>query len=315
MTETNGILTLTTTSNGEALTVVSRTHSQSSCSADTDFDEEANMQKSPTEKGPSISLTENLFINSVTRSDMHMKRNLFVGFFVSCILLTLIMIKVYNYKGMTILAATKHEPYVEALGLFHQSNKFSTLKHNVNEAAWSPYEFRTLHQHIMDGVHEKLTELNLNLTSEIAIIKDKLKALEEKLDHFEAKTKLEAEAIERGIVIRNLPAVPHEHTFQKVYELFREGLGVSAKVDKAHRRMSPSEDPSLIVVLETVEDQAAVLNARQNLGKSASFHDVKIEPYTSHDARITMENMRTLIRAIGKDGEIVFRNGMLVTST
>ncbi|XP_070551211.1 uncharacterized protein [Ptychodera flava] len=264
------------------------------------------------EKSPTISLTDKAFLNNVTRPNMGIRKKIVLGGFVTCILMSLIMIKAYIYKGKSLLGSTNHASYVDALDLFHRTNTWSSIRQGVSNYV-SSSDFSHLQSKIMDGVNENLNEFRENMSSELSAVKKKIEAVDARLQKLQNEVNLESAASVRGVVLKNFPEIQGENLATRVDRLLREGLGIEVKVDKVQRRTQKyTQTPNIaIVLLENEEDRDKVLNARSKLRQNAEFGDVVVEDYSSRESRQTIENFQTLIKLLGKEEEMILKGGKL----
>ena len=106
-----------------------------------------------------------------------------------------------------------------------------------------------------------------------------------------------------------------ESVKHRVVSLIRDGLHLTdVKVTAAERASGNGggKYPRVITAeVETKEQKEKVLKNKMNLRNTRNYRKVYIEDVLSKEARTNQANMRTLLKELGRDRDLVVRNGKL----
>ena len=156
-----------------------------------------------------------------------------------------------------------------------------------------------------------LKETNVkNLQDEISKVKISYAAA--------AAASVAVDPIEKNICIRNLNFDQREKTdsgvtLDKVNGIIRDGLKMKdVKVTHAVRKETKGRNPGVVIAtIETVEQKIKIIENKKVLRKTTNFANVYIENDKKFEVRAAENNMRILLKEIGKSDKFVFSNGRL----
>ncbi len=144
-------------------------------------------------------------------------------------------------------------------------------------------------------------------------VDSKVQEFEKKVKDFQ-KSYLEAakgkpvDDIATSVVIKNLPFHADEDkdssvTERKVCALLRDGLKVhDVKVKKVERKKARSKYPGVIIAtFDTLEQKDKVMKTKSTLKNSRKYSDIYVEHCTTVQQRMQNNNMRILLKEMGKD--------------
>ena len=183
----------------------------------------------------------------------------------------------------------------------------------------------------IEGVRSKVTEVEKTCMQEIRRVKDNIKDNIKK--EVESATQRKKETFANvaapnvqnraNVVIKNLPERNGEAddtslTKSSVEGLIRDGLRLrDAKVIKAVRKVNKSSRrPGVVIAtLETTQQKEKVMKDKYKLKTNAKYRDVYIENEKSKDDLKADQNLRTIVREMGRHRNYYVVNGQIKRRT
>ena len=183
----------------------------------------------------------------------------------------------------------------------------------------------------IEGVRLKVTEVEKTCMQEIRRVKDNIKDNIKK--EVESATQRKKETFANvaapnvqnnaNVVIKNLPERNGEAddtslTKSSVEGLIRDGLRLrDAKVIKAVRKVNKSSRrPGVVIAtLETTQQKEKVMKDKYKLKTNAKYRDVYIENEKSKDDLKADQNLRTIVREMGRHRDYYVVNGQIKRRT
>lgn len=166
-------------------------------------------------------------------------------------------------------------------------------------------------------IKHEISQVKQEINCSMSVFQEKVNSLEAKVNGFEktyasaAKQSVSVNEDKKlNIVIKGVTTGKNETnnaqcTMNKVNSLIRDGLKLSnVKVIKAERKDSRNNKPGLIIAkLQSMDDKKAVMKAKSKLKGNRSYSEVYIENDIPADVRFQQNNLRTILREIGKSNK------------
>ena len=228
------------------------------------------------------------------------------------------------------LKADMAETIETKLNVFESRIKDAILSVVKEEIKAVRDEFNTRIEGLSNKLEQKLlkvvkTDLDakLNDVKTQVLSDDKFTKLREDVDTATASyasvaSRPATNSIENNICIRNLKVDQAEKndsniTVNKVYSLIRDGLKEkNIKVVKAVRKESRDNKPGVIIAtIESLDQKIKLLKNKKSLRKTNTYQNVYIESDKSFETRVNENNMRTLLKEIGRSDQFMLSNGRL----
>jgi hypothetical protein len=105
-----------------------------------------------------------------------------------------------------------------------------------------------------------------------------------------------------------------ENVKNKVKAVITEGCKVkNVTIEKAVRKPNRGDAPGVIIAtLENVEQKVLVLKNKNKLKESTVHKNVYIQEDVPYEKRILSQNMRTLLKELGKDNVLMVKGNRIV---
>ncbi|VDH94852.1 Hypothetical predicted protein [Mytilus galloprovincialis] len=208
----------------------------------------------------------------------------------------------------TDMSDLKHLVYslTQSMNTMHISltERIDTLEKNMS---------KDLAQLIEQKVKHEVSQAKKEINGKLSSFKDQVNVLEGKVNSMEqsyasvVKQPSVNDEKKLNIVIKGLPHGKNEEnnpqcTLNKVNSLIRDGLKLSnIKFLKAERKVSRDSKPGLIIAkVQSLEDKKSIMKAKSKLKGNKSFSSVYIENDIPWEVRSQQNNLRTILKEIGK---------------
>ncbi|CAG2244979.1 unnamed protein product [Mytilus edulis] len=208
----------------------------------------------------------------------------------------------------TDMSDLKHLVYslTQSMNTMHISltERIDTLEKNMS---------KDLAQLIEQKVKHEVSQAKKEINGKLSSFKDQVNVLEGKVNSMEqsyasvVKQPSVNDEKKLNIVIKGLPHGKNEEnnpqcTLNKVNSLIRDGLKLSnIKFLKAERKVSRDSKSGLIIAkVQSLEDKKSIMKAKSKLKGNKSFSSVYIENDIPWEVRSQQNNLRTILKEIGK---------------
>ena len=168
------------------------------------------------------------------------------------------------------------------------------------------------------AIEQSMKKLREEFKKDIDSVSDRVARLEQSYAEVVKGTKAENSVI----VIRNLPTADREDTDpavteQQVNRLIRDGLKIpDVQLKKTVRKKGWGNKPGVVIAtVASGEQKKKIMDNKKKLKSSDTFKRVFIHDDAPPEVRNAEANMRTVLRAVGKDNEFTFSSGRLVKKT
>lgn len=225
--------------------------------------------------------------------------------------------------------ASKNIPNMSESELF----LFSAIQNLANNISVSFNMVNTRMQQLETNIEEKIsakiqTALKTQIDEEVSKVKNEFKQDIETLNVKIEEVQKSCEDIKRvnpkqpdirnNIVIRNLPYDEREKdnkeiTKNVVQALFKDGLALTnVDIKSVARKQGNERSPGVVIVeLNDFNKKKEIFKKKKDLKKSRKYDKVYIDNDMPLETRIHQNNMRTLLKELGKERSFTFSGNRL----
>lgn len=210
---------------------------------------------------------------------------------------------------------------------------FSAIQNLANNISVSFNMVNTRMQQLETNIEEKIsakiqTALKTQIDEEVSKVKNEFKQDIETLNVKIEEVQKSCEDIKRvnpkqpdirnNIVIRNLPYDEREKdnkeiTKNVVQALFKDGLALTnVDIKSVARKQGNERSPGVVIVeLNDFNKKKEIFKKKKDLKKSRKYDKVYIDNDMPLETRIHQNNMRTLLKELGKERSFTFSGNRL----
>lgn len=196
------------------------------------------------------------------------------------------------------------------------NNRMNQLKTNLEEKISANIQ-TALKTHIETEVGKVKQELKEDINS----MNRKIENVQKSYDNLVSEKKDEDSPadIRNNVIIKNLEYDEREKndsnvTLHKVQELFRDGLTIpNIKIRKVSRKNGNERYNGVVVVqLDEIGQKKEIFKQKCHLKNKPAYRKVYIDNDLPVETRMFQGNVRTLLKEIGKENEMMFVGNKLV---
>jgi hypothetical protein len=189
----------------------------------------------------------------------------------------------------------------------------STLTANMENSLFEKMK-NTMKDIIKDEVANTMEKIKEDMKAENEALKARLTAIEENRQQLAENVTRNDSGFDNILYISGIPVSDHENVLNKAKAVIAEGCKVKeAKVIKAERKKGYKGKSGVVVVtLETKDQTELVMKGCPNLKSSRNHKMVFISKHLDKETRAMKANLRSVLKACGKEKDFLFKGSFLV---